>query len=199
MLQEVKTTETKILVLDIETTGFLNKGGKIVEIGIVELNLENGEIKTLFDNICHERPITKKEVEESWIVNNSTLTVEEIQHSKQLKIYFKEIQDIINSYPLGCTAYNNSFDFGFLEDRGFTFPKKLPCPMMLSINEVKAPMKKGHFRGNSSKYKYPNFQETWDHFFGKTGYIESHRGVDDAIHEAKVIYELYKRNIFKIK
>jgi len=28
----------KILIIDIETTGFLNDGGKIVEIGIFKLN-----------------------------------------------------------------------------------------------------------------------------------------------------------------
>lgn len=30
----------KILIIDIETTGFLKQNGKIVEIGIVELDLE---------------------------------------------------------------------------------------------------------------------------------------------------------------
>ena len=190
--------EKNILVLDIETTGFLDKGGKIIEIGIVDLDLSTGKVIPLFDKVCHERPITRKEVEDSWIVKNSTLTVEDIQISRQLKEYSKEIQDILTAYPLGCTAYNNAFDFGFLENRGFIFPKKLACPMILSINEVKAPFKKNSFRGNSQKYKYPNFQEAWDHFFGKTGYIEAHRGLDDAMHEAKLVFELYKKGIFKI-
>ena len=35
----------KILILDIETTGFLQEGGKIVEVGIVELDLSNGKSK----------------------------------------------------------------------------------------------------------------------------------------------------------
>ena len=35
----------KIGIIDIETTGFLQNGGKIVEVGIVELNLENGIFK----------------------------------------------------------------------------------------------------------------------------------------------------------
>lgn len=37
----------KILILDIETTGFLQQGGKIVEIGIVELDLSNGNKKKI--------------------------------------------------------------------------------------------------------------------------------------------------------
>jgi DNA polymerase III epsilon subunit-like protein len=37
-------------IVDIETTGFLNQGGKIVEIGIVELNISTGERKVLFES-----------------------------------------------------------------------------------------------------------------------------------------------------
>jgi len=47
----------KILILDIETTGFLNQGGKIVEIGLVELDLSNGNTKIVFDEVCHEAKI----------------------------------------------------------------------------------------------------------------------------------------------
>ena len=46
----------KILILDIETTGFLNQGGSIVEIGIVELNLDTGEISMRHHCEC-EMPI----------------------------------------------------------------------------------------------------------------------------------------------
>ncbi len=184
--------ENKILVLDIETTGFLKAGGKIVEIGIVELDLDSGERKIIFDNVCHETGITKEEVEKSWIVNNSDLTMEEIRYSKNLNKYRDEIQGILNSYPLGCTAYNNAFDFGFLESRGFEFPKKLGCPMKLSTDICKIPSPRGY------GFKWPNFEEAYEHFFGKTGYIEKHRGADDSFYEAKLVHELYKQGIFKI-
>ena len=58
----------KILILDIETTGFLNSGGKIVEVGMVELDLSNGERKIIFSEVCHENGITKEEVENAWEV-----------------------------------------------------------------------------------------------------------------------------------
>ena len=103
-----------ILILDLETTGFLHNGGKIVEVGIVDLNLEKGEKKIVFDEVCHETGITLQEVQDSWIVQNSDLTVEQVRHSRNLKAMQKEIQDIINNYPAGCTAYNNQFDFGLL-------------------------------------------------------------------------------------
>lgn len=183
---------SKILVIDLETTGFLQKGGKIIEIGIVGLNLETGGKKILFNEVCHERPMTRKEVEDSWIVKNSTMTVEEIQNSRQLKFLQPAIQAILNKYPTGATAFNNAFDFGFMENRGFVFPKKLDCPMKLSTDICKIPHK------NRGGYKWPNFEEAHKHFFGETGYVEQHRGADDAFYEADLVYKLYQLGIFKI-
>jgi len=185
--------DNKILILDIETTHFLQKGGKIVEIGIVELDLTNGEKKIVFDEVCHETGITKKEVENAWIIANSDLTIEDIRHSRNLEKIREEVQNIIDQYPIGATAFNNAFDFGFLEDRNFTFPKKLGCPMKLSTNICKIPNKNG-YKG----FKWPSVEEAFDFFFGENDYVEKHRGADDAMHEADIVFELYKRGIFKI-
>jgi DNA polymerase-3 subunit epsilon len=184
---------SKILILDIETTDFLNKGGKIVEVGIVELDLETGNKNILFDKVTHEKGITLDEVKNSWIINNSDLTIDDIRYSKRLDLLKNEIQEIINSYPTGATAYNNKFDFDFLEDRGFYFPKKLACPMILSTDILKIPSPSGY-----SDYKWPKVEEAYDYFFEGNDYVEKHRGADDAYHEADIVYELYKRGIFKI-
>lgn len=181
---------SKILILDIETTDFLQRGGKIVEIGIVELDLSNGNRQIIFDSVCWETGLTEKEVDESWIVKNSDLTKEAIRNSKNLKILQPEIQEIINRYTPGATAFNNAFDFGFLESRGFTFPKKLPCPMKLSTDICKIQTPRG--------YKWPKVEEAHKHFFGDVGYVEKHRGADDAFYEAEIVYELYKMGVFKI-
>lgn len=45
----------EILIIDLETTGFLTQGGKIVEVGIVELDLETGNKKIIFDQVVHEK------------------------------------------------------------------------------------------------------------------------------------------------
>jgi DNA polymerase III epsilon subunit-like protein len=182
-----------ILIIDIETTDFLQRGGKIVEVGIVELNLSNGEKKIIYDKVCHEKGITKEEVEKAWIIENSSLTLEEIRNSKPLHVLQPEIQELINSYHHGATAFNNAFDFGFLENRGFTFPKKLPCPMKLSTDLCKLPKQNGY------GYKWPKVEEAHKFFFGNVGYVEAHRGADDAFHEADIVYELYKRGIFKLE
>lgn len=184
---------SKILILDIETTGFLQQGGKIVEVGIVELDLKSGERVILFDEVCHEKGITLEEVEKSWIVQNSDLTTKMIKYSGSLESKKIRIQNIINDYPLGATAFNNAFDFGFLEDRGFYFAKKLPCPMKLSTDLCQLPSPRG------IGFKWPKVEEAHLHFFGDVGYIEKHRGADDAFFEAQIVHKLYELGIFKIE
>ena len=158
----------KILVLDLETTGFLQKGGQIVEIGIVSLDLENGEKEILFDSLCKEPGMTLTDIEEAWIVKNSNMNPLEVWNAPMLEDIREEVQKVLNDYPNGATAFNNAFDFGFMEDRGFTFPRKLKCPMKLSTDICQIPHKNGR-RG----YKWPSVQEAWDFFFGDTGYSAS--------------------------
>ena len=186
--------ENKILIIDLETTGFLNKGGHIVEVGIVELDLSTGEKKIIFDEIVLEHGTSWPEIRDSWICNNSDLKPNAIASAKDLEMYARTIQQILNGYPAGATAFNNAFDFGFMEDRGFNFPKKLPCPMLLATPICKIPNRNGY-----AGYKWPKVEEVHLHFFGDVGYIEKHRGADDAMHEAAIVYELYKRGVFKIK
>lgn len=183
----------KILVLDIETTGFLNQGGKIVEVGIVELCLLTGARAILFDRVCTEEGLTLEDIQKSWIVNNSDLSAFEIVQSPDLEEFRQEIQAIIGAYPLGITAYNHAFDFGYFENRGFKLSRKLACPMHLATNVVKLPNRNGY-----AGYKWPKVQEAFDFFFPDSGYDEQHRGADDAYHEAAIVYELYKRGVFKI-
>lgn len=97
-------------------------------------------------------------------------------------------QEIFDKYP--ATAYNKSFDFGFLRDRGLKI-NDLPCPMMLSTGICKIPF------ANGSGTKWPTVEEAWGFFFPGVDYSEKHRGTHDAEHEALIVHELYKRGIFK--
>jgi DNA polymerase-3 subunit epsilon len=180
-----------ILIVDIETTGF-TVNDYIVEIGIVSLNIKTGEIIPLVDECVWERGISKEEIEKSWIFNNSDINVTAIQLGNNLQKIRNLIQTIINHYPLGITAYNNAFDFRFLDHRGFKL-NKLLCPMQILTPIMK--LEKANFKGG---YKFPSVIEAYHYFFPDEKYIEKHRGLDDAIHEAKIIYELIKLNEFKI-
>lgn len=180
-----------ILVVDIETTGFLNQGGKIVEIGIVKLDLETGNITHAYSSLVKEEGLTIQHTSGrfGWIFKNSDLRYEDVEKAPSLESQRAEIQNLFDNY--GATAYNKAFDFGYLSDRGFRI-NELPCPMLLSTPIVNLPSANGY--GNA---KWPKVEEAWDFFFGNTGYVEAHRGVDDAEHEAKIVYELYKRGAFK--
>lgn len=181
----------KILIVDIETTDFLQYGGKIIEVGIVELDLSNGSNKIIFDEVCQEPDMIKDNIQDAWIFRNSTLTPDEVLNAKLLQDLKHQIQSIINDYTFGATAYNNQFDFGFLENRGFVFPNKLACPMKLSTNICQIPASRGG-------YKWPKVEEAHNFFFGDVGYIEAHRGADDAFHEADIVYELFKMGVFTL-
>lgn len=185
----------KILVIDIESTALRPQQGSIVEVGIVELDLDNGEKKLLFDSTCHcKQPLlTVEHVTNSWIVVNGFMTVDEIRTSPDFRTIKDKIQTIIDAYPNGATAFNRVFDIGFLTYYGIKFGKLIPCPMLIATNICKIPStfkKKG--------YKWPRVEEAFDHFFPNNDYIELHRGGDDAMHEADIVYELYKIGAFTL-
>lgn len=187
--------KNKMLVIDIETTGFLNQGGSIVEIGIVELDLSNGETKILLDSVCRESMLTARHREApfGWIFQNSTLTIEDVRDAPPFEEVAAQAQQIIDSYPLGVTAYNRNFDVPFLQDRSLKFGQLQPCPMLLATPVCKLLSANGR-----SGYKWPKVEEAWNYFFPETEYEELHRGADDALHEAKIVYEMYKRGVYEV-
>ena len=181
---------TKILITDIETTGFSPTKSKIVEIGIVSLDLSNGEIQEVFNSFIKEDGITKEEIELSWICKMEYIKVDDVLNAPTLEECYPEIQHTLLAYPSGITAYNNQFDLGFLQERGFVWHRTLPCPMELATYICQIPGKHG--------LKWPKVEEAYHYFFPESDYVESHRGADDAKHEAEIVYELYKLGVFKV-
>jgi len=177
----------KIAIVDIETTAFQPQHGSIVEIGIVELNLETGERKVLYDELVRENSLKESDSKE-WIFHNSDLKFEDVWNAKSLNI--ESLQKIFDEYP--ATAYNKVFDFNFLKHRGLKI-KELPCPMITATNICKLPSIHGY-----NSYKWPKFQEAHDFFFPDEEYVEAHRGGDDAMYEAKVVYEMYRMGYYKV-
>ena len=180
----------KVAVIDIETTGLDPIIDLILEIGIVELSLITGETKILFDSFVKE-PKFGEEHRDSWIFNNSDLKFEDIENAPLFDNLKKEINEIFNHYPI--TAFNKSFDLGFLEVRDINAPIELPCIMLTATNICRIPSSTGR-----SKYKWPKCQEAWDFFFPNSDYIETHRAADDAIHEAQILFELFSHGHFPI-
>jgi len=126
----------------------------------------------------------------AWIFYNSDLKFEDFEDAPSLNHVKNQIQEILDHYSL--TAYNNKFDFGFMESRGFIIKKDIPDIMVVAKEACKIMHSKGG-------YKNPKMQEAWDNLFPNTNYREKHRAVDDAIHEAKIVFEMYKRGDYKVE
>ena len=187
----------KVAVVDIETTGLDALNELILEIGIVELNIETGETKVLFNNFVKETSFGE-EYRNAWIFDNSDMKFEDGLNAPNLEKFRNELQEIFNNYDV--TAFNKTFDLGFLKARGFHFPKELPCIMITATDICKIPFTKGirKERYGNREFKWPKVQEAWDFFFPNSNYTEGHRAADDAIHEAKILFELYKSGKFPL-
>lgn len=181
--------ENEILVLDIETTGLSPANDYILELGIVKLNTETGEITELFDEVFKDPNLTAKH-RNSWIFQNGFMEIEEIRNAKPLSNYSNTIQEILTPFKGRITAWNRNFDQSFLHANGFDLGEDVPCPMKASTEFFKIEGSRG--------YKWPKAQEAWDILFPSTLKIEAHRGLDDSIMEAKIIFELIQLGEYEI-
>jgi DNA polymerase III alpha subunit (gram-positive type) len=178
----------EILVLDIETTGLQTNEDLILELGMVKLDLETGEITTLFDAVFKDERLTARH-REAWIFQNGFMTIDEIRNAKPITDYKEEIQSIMNEFLGRITAWNRDFDSAFLERAGFLLGQAIDCPMKKSVDYFKIESAFG--------YKWPKAQEAWDILFPNTPKTEEHRGLDDAKMEAAIIYELFKKGVYQ--
>ena len=182
-----KPKHSKILVVDIESTGFINEGGKICEIGIVELNMYSGKSRILFDRIVREEDMSNVK-KDAWIFEHSSLTYNEVMKAPLLGKFISELNAIFTMAP--AAAYNKKFDFTFLRSRGITIPQELAEPMFILTDILKIRNPNDYWRNNGSPYKWPTVQESLDHYFPEL--TEPHRAIDDAEMEAKIIFQMYK-------
>ena len=181
----------KLLVIDIETTGFNHKADCILELGIVELDLTSGEVTELLDVQLKETHLSAKQ-HNSWIFEKGFMSHDDVRNANPLAVHFEEIQTIFNGYLGRISAWNRAFDADFLERRGFNLGKAIKDPMKESAEFFNLPHKSGGFG------KWPSAQEAWNILFPTTEKIEIHRGLDDAKMEAKIIFELINKGIYKV-
>ncbi len=180
----------EIAVVDIETTGLKPKD-KIVEIGIVKLDIECGEIQSLFDHPVKE--MNAQISDNAFCFTHSDLTRAEVLNAEPFESYRDELQAIFNKYP--TTAFKVSFDINmFLQMRGFRFPTLLPCIMETAKGLVKLPptqeMRKYHAE---IPYKTPSQEEAYKYFFPDSAYNEAHRAGKDAKAVAEILYAMIQR------
>ncbi|MCP6718903.1 MAG: 3'-5' exonuclease [Patescibacteria group bacterium] len=170
-----------IFILDIETTGLDPYYAMICEIGLCFLELDTGVIEPILNITCQEE--NKEFSFDSWIFQNSDLDIEDVKNAPFLNEFREELQGFFNM-KIPCTAYNQNFDFSFLKARNFQIPTKFWDPMHKLTSILK-------IRRYNGSYKWPSVQEAYDYFFPKERYVERHRALDDAKHEAKIVYATY--------
>lgn len=191
LLEDEAQPEKKIIIVDIETTNFLQRGGLIVDIGIVELDLNTGKAEVIYDNRVKEEGFNESH-KDAWVFNNSTLTYEAVDEAGALEK--EKLQEIFSKYP--ATAYNKKFDFDFLRSRGFEI-NELPCLMMVATDVCKIPKTQFPAHNPGAGFKWPKQSEAFEILI-KEEYAEAHRGADDAVHAARIAYYLYEKGALKI-
>lgn len=175
-----------IIVVDIETTNTSAMKGYIIEVGVVALDLRNGNRKTLFDNVCYEEGMKKKDLLDSWIIKNSSMELKQFVGSRTFDTYLPELQEIFDTYDLGTTAFNIAFDTRWLKDRDIRFHRLATCLMKAAKPHVDAKNKNGG-------KKNPNCEEAYTYYFGDKNYVEEHRGAADAFDEAGIAYKMFQK------
>ena len=175
---------TKFAVVDIETTHTNSLEGTIVEVGICCVDLENKKIIKLLDSIVRESNFKNYN---AWIFDNSSLTIEDVLNAPEWVEIQPKIIEIFKRFPV--TAYSKLFDFTWLKHRGVYTVKELPDPMLESTNILKLLQ----LNPELGEYKWPKVEECWKYYFPNIPYREKHRAYDDCIHEAAIIYEMYRR------
>jgi DNA polymerase III epsilon subunit-like protein len=172
----------KLLVVDIETTGFYVQSDAIVEIGIALVDTVTKEIELVFDNVIKHDKFNSKRHKNAWIFQNTTLTVEDVEKAKSLDDYKEEIQGLFDKYKM--TAYNKAFDLRFLKEAGFQM-SDVKCLMHTATQY-------SEYKDKNGKTKKPSVEEIYNQFFMKSGdvYVEEHRAGADAKDEAKIMLHM---------
>ena len=167
-----------IFVLDVETTGLNKFEDKIIEIGMVQLDSETGRVFDYFEKIL-PAPVSGLE----WIFQNSDLSVTKVRNATQLTNLEKGLlQETFSKYYI--TAFNQAFDFPFLEQMGFCFNKKWVDPMVYLTNKIRIERSWG--------YKWPSVEEAYEFLFNEK-ITETHRAIEDARLEAKICFKLIEK------
>ena len=190
----------RILVLDTETTTTnfrdpnCNDGpnGHIVEIGIVSLDLRTGNIEDVYHAILKDPNATGNE----WVYQNTDLKFRQPCYDAP-DIVNAELMILLNKEPI--TAFNQAFDRAMLER---DFPDAVKWSMwaqdiMLAADAIDDIPRKVHDTSTGFR-SYPSVQSTLNYLFPGQEIIEKHRALQDARDEARILFELYLRGLYKV-
>lgn len=173
----------KILFVDLETTGFSRDWDFIIEVAAILYDEETRkELKTFHEYIRPEKRIPEKIIEITGITNEK---VANCRTEKQVLLSFNDWIDDIK--PDKITAYNSSFDQGFIEKRGALYLIPEPKYEWFDMMKYGRQLKK---EGKTENYK----QTTVAEFLGIV--YEAHSAIED-VRALVQIYEKLGLNVNK--
>jgi len=191
--------ENYIFVLDTETTTtdfndpeLGGPNGHIVELGAVRLNLKTGEIT----DVLHLYPRDPDASGNEWVYLHTDLQFKRPYYDAKA---FVELELIYLFEQGPVTAFNLDFDKWMLgRDYPLACVKATWAPdIMVAADKIDEIPRKAH--DTSSGWKsWPSVQSTLNYLFPNDCVVEKHRALQDARDEARILYELYLRGLYKV-
>jgi len=181
---EILVVDIEIANIDVTEDTWDVENCLICEIGIVNLNLDSGEIIPVFNQTCREDDSPDPE---SWVFKNTSLTCQMIAESAHFEEFKDVLQEIFNRKPV--TSWGHDLDLDHLEcpSRCLTIPSKFWDPKRTLTDFLKIPFDSG------TGYKWPKVIEAFKHFYPDEKWQQNHRAIDDAKIEADIIYKAIEK------
>lgn len=210
-----------VYVIDLETTS-LHSSGKVVEIGIVKVDVENKTVEKFYDKIIgYDIDTWVLPDKNAWIFDNSDITHRMITDAYNKGDTLKKIADEVHGIlrpdesleATKVTSYNVAYDFDkFLlaslqNSRGFFdtwhFNDSEQYEIIECIMEAATPVCKLHSYSGYG-YKWPKLHESRFQLFDpmeirkKNIPDEVHRAVDDAYLAGHIMLKMIEMGVYTV-
>ncbi len=176
----------KILIVDLETgtidaleDPFDPENCVICEIGIVSLDICTGETSEIMNTVCKENQACHRD---SWIFQNSSLSMEDVLRSVSLDDIRDELQSVLDcGKPV--TSWGHGFDLRILAGKGYEIPLRFWDPLAVLAPFIRIPGPCGY------SFKWPSVEEAHGFLRPWRPFRMAHRAAEDARMEASIIYD----------
>lgn len=176
-----------VLVIDLETTSVDPDVAKILEVGLVSLDLDTKQITPVMDTLV-QPACPEAQWLGCWFMQNAKLDPDLIRKAPSFESIKLDLQARLDAEPV--TAFNRAYDIRVLYRHDVWAPKRAPCLMLAATPILRPP-------GFHSDYKFPKLSEAWAWYFRHEPFQETHRAGFDAVHEARLAATMYAHGHWK--
>jgi len=197
-IKENSKRKNKVAILDIETTG-VARDDCIIEIGVVELDLRNGNLKVLFNSVVKESKFDLKTHHKRFGFKKTGISPEIIDGAESLSKFEEILRLIFENYRVGSWS-KTGFDYKWIESRGYNFPFKFDIQNSARrLIAKKYSIKQFTLRSAWSILLDSDENKLLNKYINQGDGNVFHRAIYDAAIEAKILYLLIKKFGYKIQ